>query len=374
MKRFANILKHALGVLAMLCYVILCLVAGHFVTPLLYGLLGVTPGELVRQVVTALVGIFFMGTAPTIFRIFHQPREMARWRAITVVLTRIAQGDFSARIETALPRGEHPFQELVHGINDMAVELDRLERLRQEFISNVSHEIQSPLTSIGGFAQALRGEGLSLEQRRRYLEIIETEAGRLSKLSDNLLKLTALEAEQPPVELVPYRLDAQLRRVILAAEPQWNAKEIELEVGLEPTSISADQALLDQVWVNLLHNAVKFTPAGGTIAVRLHREGANAIVSVTDSGIGISAEDRERVFERFFKADRARNREAGGSGLGLALVKKIVSLHGGSVTVASTPGQGTTFTVSLPEAPLTASPAPHGSSIKEAPLERLVKA
>lgn len=350
MKRLWSIVKHVLGVLAMLCYVILCLIAGHFVTPWLYGLLGVAPSDLIRQVVAALVGIFFMGVWPAIFGIIHRPREMATWHSIISALGRIAQGDFSARVDVHLQGRQHPFNQFAESINDMAVELDRLERLRQEFISNVSHEIQSPLTSIGGFAKALRGEDLSPEQRQRYLSIIETEAERLSKLSDNLLKLTALEADQPPFEAKPYRLDTQLRRVILTAEPQWSAKEIELEVELEPTGVIADQALLDQVWVNLLHNAVKFTPTDGAITIHLHREGERAVVEIADSGIGISAEDQERVFERFFKADQARNREAGGSGLGLALVKKIVTLHGGSVTVASTPGQGTTFTVSLPEA------------------------
>ena len=167
-----------------------------------------------------------------------------------------------------------------------------------------------------------------------YLGIIEKESARLSKLSENLLKLTSLESDHHPFERRRYRLDKQLRSLILACEPQWHDKGIDMDVSLEDVSIEADEDLLSQVWLNLLHNSIKFTPAGGTIGVRLKRNGQEA-----------------HIFERFYKADRSRDRSTGGSGLGLAIVKRIVEMHTGSVAVQSAPGTGTTFTVRLPALP-----------------------
>jgi signal transduction histidine kinase len=223
-----------------------------------------------------------------------------------------------------------------------------MEKMRQEFISNVSHEIQSPLTSISGFARALRDTRLSEEERAHYLDIIETESIRLSKMSDNLLKLTSLESEHHPFEPKRYRLDKQLRAVVLACEPLWLDKSIDMDVSLEEGEIDADPDLMNQVWGNLIHNSIKFTPRGGTIGVELQFRDGEAAVRISDTGIGIGEEDLPRIFERFYKADKSRNRAGGGSGLGLSIVKKIVDLHHGSIDVQSRPGEGTVFTVRLP--------------------------
>lgn len=145
-----------------------------------------------------------------------------------------------------------------------------------------------------------------------------------------------------------YRLDKQLRRILLASEPQWTEKGIEVSAELEEMSVEADEELMSQVWINLLHNAMKFTLSGGEIAVRLERAGERAAVSFTDTGIGIRDEDMPHIFERFYKADKSRNRSAGGSGLGLALVKKIVDMHEGEIQATSTPGEGSTFRVLIP--------------------------
>jgi signal transduction histidine kinase len=220
--------------------------------------------------------------------------------------------------------------------------------MRQTFISNVSHEIQSPLTSIQGFARALQQEGLDYEQRKHYYGIIETESARLSKLSDNLLKLTSLESDQHPFEPKRYRLDRQLRSMILACEPQWVEKNILMDVELAETTVEADEDLLSQVWMNLLSNSIKFTPNGGTISVEAKPSEDGAAVRISDNGTGISEEDLPHIFERFFKADKSRNRMLGGSGLGLSIVKRILEMHGGDVRVSSTRGVGTTFTVKLP--------------------------
>jgi signal transduction histidine kinase len=265
-------------------------------------------------------------------------------------MEQIARGDFSVQVEqprTQFP--DDPIGKLFKGVNEMASELKQMEEMRQEFISNVSHEIQSPLTSIRGFARALQNDTLGQADRLHYLGIIETESMRLSKLSDNLLALAALDAENRPFDPQPYRLDKQIRDLILACEPQWTAKAIEMDVSIEEVTICADQDLLSQVWNNLLYNSIKFTPQGGRICVDLYQQDGTIAFGIADTGIGISEEDQAHIFERFYKADRSRTRSnSGGSGLGLSIAQKIIDMHHGSIAVASQLGQGTTFTVSLP--------------------------
>jgi signal transduction histidine kinase len=232
----------------------------------------------------------------------------------------------------------------------MALELHQMEVMRQEFISNVSHEIQSPLTSIRGFARALQNDRLNPEERSHYLTIIETESMRLSKLSDNLLKLTALDSAQVQFEPKSYRLDRQIRDLILACEPQWADKGIDMDVCLAEVAIAADEDLLSQVWTNLIHNSIKFTPSGGSVRIELRPCADQIVFTIADTGIGIAETDQALVFERFFKADASRDRTKGGNGLGLAIAHKIVDLHHGTIGVESVLGAGATFSVCLPVA------------------------
>ena len=174
---------------------------------------------------------------------------------------------------------------------------------------------------------------------------------RLSKLSDNLLALAALDTENRPFAPQYYRLDKQIRNLILACEPQWASKAIEMDVSFEEVTISADDDLLSQVWINLLANSIKFTPQGGRICVDLYQQGGTIAFGITDTGIGIAEVEQAHIFERFYKADKSRTRSnGGGSGLGLSITRKIIELHHGSIAVSSKLGEGTTFTVSLPVA------------------------
>ncbi|WP_330583685.1 HAMP domain-containing sensor histidine kinase [Geosporobacter ferrireducens] len=261
-------------------------------------------------------------------------------------MTRIAQGDFDVFIDA---HDDYLHNDMVDGINKIAKELGSMEQLRQDFISNVSHEIQSPLTSISGFAALLKNTALTDEQKNHYLGIIEAESKRLSALSDNLLKLSALETGGEPLSSMEFRLDKQLEEVVLMLEPQWNVKGIELEVDLERVTAQGDEGMLSQVWVNLLHNAIKFTPEGGVIRVILKSDQVNICCRITDTGIGIAPEDQIHIFERFYKVDKSRDRAHGGNGLGLSLAKKIVELHEGQITTQSEIGKGTTFTITLPK-------------------------
>jgi signal transduction histidine kinase len=220
--------------------------------------------------------------------------------------------------------------------------------MRQEFISNVSHEIQSPLTSIRGFAQALRNDKLSSENRLHYLNIIEAESMRLSKLSDNLLRLASLESDTIRFEPKPYRLDKQLRRIVLSCEPQWVDKNINMDVSLEEVEINADEDMMNQVFINLINNSIKFTPEGGSVTVDLCKKSDTIEFKITDTGVGIAEDDQDHIFQRFFKGDKSRRPEIKGNGLGLSIVKKIVDLHHGTIKIQSKLGVGTTFTVSFP--------------------------
>lgn len=345
-----RLLKSLFGICLLLLFSLASWSAAYFFIRYLLNAVGSRPseyvGQLFTQVVAFVTSMGIMGTIGVIFR----DKRMEMFRPMIDAMRRIAKGDFTVSIPSD-ERVPGQLGELVESINHMAVELNQMEKMRQEFISNVSHEIQSPLTSIGGFARILQSDELSREERMHYLGIIEKESARLSKLSENLLKLASLESDHHPVERKRYRLDKQLRSVILACEPQWQEKGIDMDVSLENVVIEADEDLLSQVWFNLLHNSIKFTPAGGTIGVRLKQSGQQAVVFVTDTGTGISEKDAAHIFERFYKADKSRNRNTGGSGLGLAIVKRIVEMHTGSVAVQSAPGEGTTFTVRLPALP-----------------------
>lgn len=262
-----------------------------------------------------------------------------------LALEQIAKGNYNVFVKQD---ERFQYHDLADKINHLAKELSSMEQIRQDFVSNVSHEIQSPLTSIKGFAQLLKKEDIEADQRSHYLGIIEAECTRLSGLSDHLMKLALLDGQKAPFEPVRFRLDQQLQSVILSMEPQWAGKELELSLETAPVTIEGDRALLNQVWVNLLHNAIKFTPRGGGITVALKQADGMVRCSVTDNGPGIAPADQLRVFERFYKADKSRERSAGGSGLGLSLVQKIAQLHGGEVAVHSELGRGSTFTVALP--------------------------
>lgn len=313
---------------------------------------GLTLNPLVHHVVSSLIGMFVFIALTAVFGRFHEPKKVTYFQAITQALRQIAKGNFKIDLDVDLRvPGPHvknnPFVQLVDSVHYMAKELEQLERVRQEFISNVSHEIQSPLTSIKGFARALENDQLTRSKRDHYLQIIRMEADRLSKLSDNLLKLTSLEHSKNPVTKVRYRPDRQIRNCLLAFEPQWRRKKIHMNIDLDPITLYADSELMNQVWTNLIHNGIKFTPEGGTIDVSLKQVRNTAIFAVSDSGIGIRPEDRLHLFERFYKADRSRNRSEGGNGLGLSIVRKIVDVHHGHIFVDSEFGKGTTVTVSF---------------------------
>jgi two-component system phosphate regulon sensor histidine kinase PhoR len=230
-------------------------------------------------------------------------------------------------------------------------ELRRLERVRQDFVANVSHEFKTPLTAIQGFAETLLAGALDdPENNRRFLEIIRNHAMRLARLTNDLLKLARIEAGKMELEFSSVGLLELIEACTETTLLKANRKEITLEITVPPQlpAVRGDAALLRDVLQNLLDNAIQYTPPRGHISVAASAGPREAVITVADTGIGIPLSDSERIFERFYRVDAARSREAGGTGLGLSIAKHIVEAHGGKLWVESTVGQGSKFSFSLP--------------------------
>ncbi len=266
-------------------------------------------------------------------------------RKLTKATKKIASGNYDIQLEV---HRSDEIGQLATDFTLMARSLQKLDEMRQEFVSNVSHEIQSPLTSIQGFSKAIRSQEMTKEDADHYLEIIEKESERLSSLSKQLLMLSSLDKEVKAIHKTTYRLDEQIREIVLLTEWQWKQKKIEFHLDLPMIDIEADQQLLHQVWLNLITNSIKFTAQEGTISIDMMIDN-DFVVTIQDTGVGMNAEVLPHIFDRFYKGDPARNRMNSGSGLGLSVVKKIIDLHEGSIEVSSEPGKGTIFTIRLPK-------------------------
>lgn len=242
-------------------------------------------------------------------------------------------------------------RDLVVVLQDVT-ELRRLENVRKEFVANVSHELRTPLTSIRGYAETLLADpGIDPSVRSEFLTVINKHAGQLSELIDDLLQLSSLESGRKELEKEPVNVAETAHSVVQAMRPSIQEHRLACDVSAAAdTGVLANQRGLEQVFYNLLDNAVKYTPAGGRIRIDVTPDSDSVRVSVSDTGIGIPGEDLSRIFERFYRVDKSRSRDLGGTGLGLAIVKHIVQLHSGKVLVESTPGAGSTFTVILPRA------------------------
>lgn len=237
---------------------------------------------------------------------------------------------------------------------DDVTQLRRLETMRRDFVANVSHELKTPVTAIRGFVETLLDDPeVPAATRRRFLERVRIQGERMSRLVSDLLSLSRLEAETGALELHPLDLRETALDSFQALRPNGEAKELQLEVALpdEPVVVMAEEEVLRQAFSNLVDNAIKYTPRGGRVSLRLECKGDHVLVEVQDNGPGIDLRHQGRIFERFYRVDKARSRELGGTGLGLAIVKHVVRVLGGTVTLDSTPGRGTIFRILLPKAP-----------------------
>jgi signal transduction histidine kinase len=350
-----RIIQNVLGIVLLAVILIVCFTVAFSLTPFIYQTIGQSPSAYFSQLMNLFLSLILAAVIIKIIDMFdHQTKRL--FGSVIDAQKQIAGGNFQVRLDKKTD-DYGPFSDLIESVNQMAVDLDKLEQMRQEFISNASHEIQSPLTSIRGFTQTLQNDQLPAEKRTHYLNIIEAESIRLSTLADNLLRLAALEADTLNLKPSTYRLDRQIRETVLTYEPQWSQKNIDMELVLEMIKINADKEMLSQVWNNLISNSIKFTPKDGRINIELYQQNHNIIFKISDTGIGMDEKVQNRIFERFYKADPSRNPLIKGNGLGLSIVKRIVDLNQGTIDVQSQLDSGTTFTINLPANNKKISPA-----------------
>ena len=261
-------------------------------------------------------------------------------------MNHLAAGDFTTRIQGRGALAHHPYvSEVNESFNKLAEELEHTEMLRGDFINNFSHEFKTPIVSIAGFAKLLRRESLTDEQKNAYLASIEEESVRLAAMATNVLNLTKVENQSILTDVTTFNLSEQVRSAVLLLETKWTEKTIEPELDFDEYTVEGNEELLKEVWINLVDNAIKFSPHGGKVTIHIHEMGWYLTVSVGNQGSDIPDEQLEKIFHKFYQGDESHASD--GNGLGLAIAKRIVDLHRGSITVTS--GNGTTvFSVSLP--------------------------
>lgn len=260
-------------------------------------------------------------------------------------IAEIVSGNFRTEIRYLYHEDSgNEFDQIIKGLNQMAKELGSVETLRTDFISNVSHEMKTPLTVIQNYGTLLQTPGLSDEKRVEYAKAINEQTRRMSTLITNILKLNKLENQQIYPNVQKYDLGEQLCECMLSFENDWEKKGIEIDADLaEDVMVNADPEMMSLVWNNLLSNAIKFTEEGGQVGLYLMTDDEHAIVQVRDTGCGMSAETGKNIFQKFYQGDTSHATQ--GNGLGLALVKKVIDISGATIGVSSKLGEGSTFTV-----------------------------
>lgn len=301
--------------------------------------------EIVHQIRTILLTALLTAFVVGILLILLTTRFLVKPIVHMTRATReLAKGNFSVRMNIT---SKDEIGELANSFNFMVEELDKTEQMRKDFVANVSHEIQSPLTAIKGMTIALKDEMVNPNDVKRYLDLIEQESERLSNLTKQLLQLSSLEANKNVLLPKVYRLDSQIRKQLVAMQSMWMEKQLDIQFDLPKLEVYADQNLMSQVWTNLLSNAIKYNWINGTITVNGHEIEDTIEIIISNTGNGIPAEDIPYIFDRFYKVDKSHTRTTNSYGIGLAVVKRIIHLHNGTISVNSIEGKETTFRVRL---------------------------
>ena len=305
-------------------------------------------GWITAQPFTPLIPFLFqsgiisivIGTALSFF-VSHFP--LRPLHTLIQAIHKVSEGNYEVKIHL-----EHPkeFQELSDCFNQMTEELAGIEMFRSDFINNFSHEFKTPIVSILGFARLMKNHDPDTARRQEYLDIIIEEARRLSELSTTVLNLSKVESLTLLTDETVYSLSEQIRESILLLENKWSDKQIDFDIDIDEIVIKANDQLLKQVWMNLLDNAIKFSPEAGCITITLRANNGNVIFTVKDQGEGINDKTQKFIFDKFYQGDTSHHME--GNGLGLPLVKKILELHKGRIAVQSRTGRGSVFIVTLP--------------------------
>ena len=299
-------------------------------------ILGITRRSVVLLIInTILISTIVMRI--TSKKILHPIKKM------TEATKKVASGDFNVKLES---QREDEIGELTQNFNQMVNELGKVEVIQKDFINNVSHEIKTPISSIQGFAKLLEDENLPEAERKEYAEIIIEESNRLLNLSTNILRLSKIQNQGKIVRKDHINITEQLRKAIAVLENKWNEKSLTFNISAKDVYYDGDEELTFQVWMNLIDNAIKFSKQNGKITIDVKEENDEVVVKIKDNGMGMSKEEQERIFTRFYQIDKSHSQE--GSGLGLSIVKSIIDLSGGKIEVESKENSGTTFTIKLP--------------------------
>ena len=304
------------------------------------------PEEQVRSAaVMTFVNILFITAVFVILDTWRRRRTVDEpMEKIETALEQITAGDFDVRLDPEGTWGN--FTRIMESINRMTEELGGVETLRTDFIANVSHEMKTPLAVMQNYGTMLQQPGLSEEKRLEYARAVVQGSRRLSDLMTNILKLNRLENQQIYPQTREFDLGEQLCENLLQFESRWEEGGIDIDTDIaEEITVRQDPELLELVWNNLLSNAFKFTEPGGTVSLKLAADAEFAVVTVSDTGCGMTAEVGAHIFEKFYQGDTSH--ATAGNGLGLPLVKRIMDITGGEISVRSAPGQGSTFTVRL---------------------------
>ena len=258
-------------------------------------------------------------------------------------MDKVSEGDFSVRLEEKSTSKE--ILEIYTGFNLMAHELNSTEILQTDFVSNVSHEFKTPINAIEGYSTLLQGADNLDDEQREYIDKILFNTQRLSSLVGSILLLSKLENQQIPTKQTEYRLDEQIRQSVVAQETAWTQKNIELDAELERVSYLGNEQMMRHVWDNLISNAIKFSPQGGVVKLRLSQKARKLVMTIEDQGPGLSGEAQKHIFDKFYQSDSSHKQE--GNGLGLALAKRILTIEKGQITAENIPEGGCRFTVTL---------------------------
>lgn len=335
--------------LFVLYYGILFLMAGIHT-----GLVVLANGQNWSEFVQIIIPILYWGMVAAGLTLFTRSKMRSTYEEpmhkLAEAATKVANGDFSVYVPALHTADKLDYLDvMILDFNKMVEELGSIETLKTDFVSNVSHEMKTPIAIIKNYAEMLQLESVTEKQRKEYSATIESAALRLSGLISNILKMNKLENQSLTPKAEIYDLCRQLCECILQFEEAWDEKKINLETDIEETAmIKADASLLELVWNNLISNAVKFTEPGGSITICQVSDKKYVKVSIADTGCGMSRESMNHIFDKFYQGDTSHSTE--GNGLGLALVKRVLELMQGDIQVISEEGKGSTFTVTLPAA------------------------
>lgn len=291
-----------------------------------------------------LVMMAFSILLGTTIAAFFSKKALNPIRKVIDATYKISEGDFSVRTDL---RGVHELEELSRSFNRMAHELSSIETLRSDFINNFSHEFKTPIVSIRGFAKLLKDGNLTDDEKAEYLDIIITESERLAQLSTNVLNLSKYETINIIADKIPFWLDEQIRRAVVMFEPKWAVKHLTIDIELDNIQFLGNEDLTQQIWLNLLDNAIKFSPPNSTIQIRLVQWNGEIMFSIQDDGEGMDEQTKAKVFDKFYQGDTSHAKD--GNGLGLTIVKRIVALYHGRIELQSESNKGTLLRIFLPK-------------------------